>query len=75
MIVSVSEAKAHLSELIERAYRGQLVTIAKNRTPLVDIVPHRLREPRRLGLADGSACVPDDFDAPCPQIEHGFYGT
>lgn len=74
MIVNVSEAKAQLSKLIERINRGETVTIAKHNRPLVDMVPHKPRRKRRLGLLEGQIQVPDNFDAEDPDINELFYG-
>jgi prevent-host-death family protein len=74
MIVNIAEAKANLSKLINRALHGERVVIAKNNTPLVDIVPHRPEGKRQLGLLKGSFTVPDDFLEPDGTIEAMFYG-
>ncbi|MBN2861004.1 MAG: type II toxin-antitoxin system prevent-host-death family antitoxin [Sphaerochaetaceae bacterium] len=74
MMVNISEAKAKLSQLIELAYYGETVVIAKNNLPLVDLVPHRKEEPRELGMLKGSFHVPDDLDAQSDEIEDMFYG-
>ena len=51
--VSISEAKAQLSRLGERARQGERVVIAKNGKPYLDLVPHqeeKRREPRKIGI-------------------------
>ena len=52
--VSISEARAQLSRLGERARKGERVVIAKNGKPYLDLVPHKVeekrREPRRIGI-------------------------
>jgi len=53
MIANISEVKAHFSRMVERAYHGETVVIAKNGTPLVDLVPHQPSRPRKLGLLAG----------------------
>ena len=50
MEFNVSEAKAQLSNLIDKARRGERVVICKNNLPLVDLVPHKPQGKRRLGL-------------------------
>ncbi|MFP4031705.1 MAG: type II toxin-antitoxin system Phd/YefM family antitoxin, partial [Desulfococcaceae bacterium] len=50
MIINVSEAKAQLSKLIDMAYQGEEVIISKNNLPLVELVPHKPKEKRKLGL-------------------------
>lgn len=74
MIVSIAEARAHLSQLIDRAYHGETVVIAKGGTPLVDLIPHRPARPRKLGLLAGKFSVPDDFAKDSAEITAMFYG-
>lgn len=75
MIANISEAKAHLSQIVDRAYHGETVVIAKNGTPLVDIIPHRPSRPRRLGLLAGKLTVADTFSEDSEEIEAMFYGV
>ena len=65
MQVSVTDAKARLSELIAAAERGEEVTLARNGHPVARIVPALPRQPAfRFGVAAGEVdCVPD-FLAP-----------
>ena len=63
--VNIHEAKTHLSRLVERAAKGETVTIAKAGKPMAKIVP--IEQPkdetsRRLGFLAGQFRVPDDFD-------------
>ena len=37
MDINISEAKAHLSKLINLAYHGEKIVICKNNLPLVDL--------------------------------------
>ncbi len=74
MIVSLSEAKAKLSKLVDLVYHGEKVTIAKNNLPVADLVPHKPRGKRQLGLLRGRIEIADDFDAPSEEIEALFYG-
>jgi len=50
MIINLSEAKAHLSELVQRAYQGEEIIIAKNNLPLVELVVHRPKSKIIFGL-------------------------
>jgi len=64
--VNVAEAKARLSELVQRAARGEEIVIARNGEPqarLVALAPKQLRIP---GKGAGKWSVSDDFDAPLP---------
>lgn len=74
MIVNVSEAKTNLSRLIDRAFMGEEIVIAKNNLPLVDLVPHKQKGIRKLGTLAGAFNVPDDFDEEVPEINAMFYG-
>ena len=74
--VSMHEAKAHLSRLVERAAKGEAFIIARAGKPLVKVVPLDARDtsvPRRLGFLVGEIAVPDDFDRMGQdEIEHQF---
>ncbi|TVR35886.1 MAG: type II toxin-antitoxin system prevent-host-death family antitoxin [Spirochaetaceae bacterium] len=63
MVVNLSEARAQLSKLVDMAYHGHAVTIARNNLPVVDLVPHKPSGKRSLGLLRGRLTVPDDFNA------------
>lgn len=68
-MVTIHEAKAKLSKLIEEALSGQEVIIARRNKPLVRIVP--LEQPatgRRIGSAKGKIDLSPDFD----EIPDGF---
>lgn len=60
---NVAEAKARLSELVQRAAAGEEVVIAKDNTPLLRLVPlppaGRKRKP---GTAKGRIWMAADFD-------------
>jgi prevent-host-death family protein len=62
---SIHEAKAHLSELIERATLGEEIIIAKGNKPVAKLMalgsPTRKRKP---GSAKGKLWMAEDFDAP-----------
>jgi prevent-host-death family protein len=74
MIVNVSEAKANLSKLMDLAFRGEEVVIAKNNTPLIDLIPHRSKGKRALGRCKGMFQLPDDFLEEDQEIHDMFYG-
>ena len=61
--VNINEAKTRLSELVERAAKGEAFLIARAGTPLVKVSAlAAAREPQRLGFLAGEIAVPDDFD-------------
>ncbi|MBT3186299.1 MAG: type II toxin-antitoxin system prevent-host-death family antitoxin [Candidatus Thioglobus sp.] len=53
MLINVSEAKANLSKLVNMAYQGEKITIAKNNLPLVDLVVHKPENKRKIKQAFG----------------------
>jgi antitoxin (DNA-binding transcriptional repressor) of toxin-antitoxin stability system len=72
--VNMHEAKSQLSQLAERAWRGERVIIAKAGKPYLDLLPHveasKQRTPGRLkgqivlrpGFDQTPADVIDDFE-------------
>ena len=65
--LNIHEAKTQLSKLIEFTQAGEEVIIAKAGKPLAKLVPLDQRQAkRRLGLLDGTLCIPDGFNAPLP---------
>jgi len=74
MIVNVSKAKTHLSKLVDMAFHGEEVIIAKNNVPLVELVAHRPKSKRKLGLLAGQITIPEDFMDENDEINSMFYG-
>jgi prevent-host-death family protein len=74
MTISISEAKAHLSTLIDRAFHGERIVISKNNLPIADLVPHKPEGSRRLGLLKGKMMVPEDIMEEDEDINEMFYG-
>ena len=75
-VVNLYEAKTRLSELVDRAARGEEVLIAKHGTPRARLVPLiEAREPRRPGGWGGRVWLSDDFDDPVPQAIARFFGS
>ena len=66
--VSVAEAKAQLSSLLDAVERGETVTITRRNLAVAELraVARPADTPRPWGLAKGRFTVPDDFDAPLP---------
>jgi prevent-host-death family protein len=65
--VNLYDAKTNLSNLVERAARGEEIVIAKAGRPLARLVPlARRTTPRPLGLLAGQVTVGPDFDDPLP---------
>ncbi|MBC8438412.1 MAG: type II toxin-antitoxin system prevent-host-death family antitoxin [Deltaproteobacteria bacterium] len=74
MIINISEAKTNLSKLVDMAYHGEEVIIAKNNLPLVELVVHKPKAKRKLGLLAGQIDIPDDFMDEDEEINTMFYG-
>jgi prevent-host-death family protein len=76
MILNLSEAKANLSKLVDRAFQGEEIVIAKNNLPLVDLVPHKPKGQRKLGGLKGKIKFDADLlMAEDKEIEEMFYGS
>jgi prevent-host-death family protein len=74
---NMHDAKTHLSQLAERASRGEEILIARNGRPLAKLVPvEEPRKHRKLGLwKDKHVWMSDDFDDPLPwEIQKYFEG-
>ena len=59
--VNIAEAKARLSELVEKAARGEEVVIARDHKPVAKLVPVRRRAHRVPGSAKGQVWISSDF--------------
>jgi prevent-host-death family protein len=68
-IVNMHAAKSNLSKLVEKVLAGEIVTIAKNGEPLVDLVIHE-KPKREIGFAPGAIWIAPgyDLDEPDPDI-------
>ncbi len=74
-IVSIREAKTHLSSLLEDVAKGNEVTIVKAGKPVARLVPVAERTGIRvLGYLRGRIRISDDFDAPLSDMQTAFEG-
>ena len=68
--VNIAEAKARLSELIDRALAGEEIVIARRDVPMIRLVPEpRERRGSLIGLYRGQIELGADFDAQVPGFE------
>jgi len=76
VILNLYDAKTRLSQLVERAARGEEIIIAKAGKPLAKLVPLAARrEPRKPGGWEGKVRIADDFDDPLPdELQGPFEG-
>jgi antitoxin (DNA-binding transcriptional repressor) of toxin-antitoxin stability system len=69
--VNIAQAKQGLSRLVDRARRGERILICRRNEPVAELRAIEAGPVRRrpIGLAAGRFVVPDDFDAPLPEVE------
>jgi prevent-host-death family protein len=71
--VNLPEARKKLSELVGLAERGEKVVIARDGVPVAELIPHvAVKGARHGGQWRGNARIPNDFDAPRPDVEKLF---
>jgi len=62
-ITNLHQAKAQLSNLVEKAYMGEEVIICKAGKPMARLVKYQLPQSSRIpGLWKGKVIMTDDFD-------------
>ena len=67
--VNMHEAKTRLSELVRLVEAGEKVVVARNGTPVVELVPAAKAGTRKGGIWGGKAWISPDFDDPLPEFE------
>ena len=68
-VVTLANAKATLSALIDRVEAGETVAISRRHRVVAEVRPAGSRpraRPRPSGLCAGEFRVPDDFNTPLP---------
>lgn len=68
-IVSVHAAKTNLSKLIARVEAGEVITIARGRTPVAKLVPAVRKGKREFGAMRGKFSIGPEFFDPLPDDE------
>lgn len=72
-ITNITEAKAHLSALIEKVLAGQEIIIGKAGKPIAKLVPYApIGKPRVPGALRGQIKIADDFDELPKDIAEAF---
>jgi prevent-host-death family protein len=73
--ISVYQARAELSRLIERALSGEEIIVTRRGKPTVRLVPVDSEQPRRKpGALKGKITIPESFFDPLPDdIIEAFY--
>ena len=75
-LIPITEAKANLSSLIERAADGEEIVIARNGSPVARLVPYRKAEPKRRkpGLLRGKVWIAEGFTGSPSEIAEALSG-
>ena len=73
--ISVYQARAELSRLIERALAGEEIVITRRGKPTVRLLPvEQVQPPRKPGALKGKLTLPESFFDPLPEdIINAFY--
>jgi prevent-host-death family protein len=66
--VDVRDARARLSELVNRAHRGETIGITRRGEEIARLVPGRAVNQRRPGRMKGRIRIAPDFDATPPEV-------
>lgn len=69
VVVNMHEAKTRLSELVRMVEAGEKVVLARNGTPVVELVVAASPTKREGGFWKGQVWMSPDFDAPLPEFE------
>jgi prevent-host-death family protein len=67
--VSVHAAKTHLSQLLARVEAGEVIIIARGRTPVAKLVPFVPKAKREFGAMRGKISIGPEFFDPLPPEE------
>ena len=76
LMVNINEAKAHLSEYINRLETESEIVVCRRNKPVAVLRPvSDSRSQRRIGGEKGSFKIPESFFEPLPaEIQSGFDG-
>lgn len=74
VVANMHEAKTRLSELVRLVEAGEKVVLARNGTPVAELVPAASPQRREGGFWKGQVWISPDFDEPDPELEKLFYG-
>ena len=66
-MVSVHAAKTHLSRLLARVEAGEVITIARGRTPIAKLVPVAPKAKREFGAMRGQISIGPEFFETLPE--------
>ena len=76
MVINVSEARTHLSKLLDRVANGEEIVLGKAGKPMARLVPYgKPRQPREPGRLAGTIWIAPDFDETPEDIIAAFEGN
>ena len=73
-MISIHAAKTHLSRLIARVESGEVITIARGKTPVARLVPVARKAKREFGSMRGKISIGPEFFEPLPEDELERWG-
>jgi prevent-host-death family protein len=68
-VFSVLAAKTHLSKLLARVEAGEVIVIARGKTPVAKLVPIAAKGKREFGAMRGKISIGPEFFEPLPADE------
>jgi prevent-host-death family protein len=71
--VTVHAAKTHLSRLLARVEAGEVIVIARGKTPVAKLIPIALPAKRQFGAMRGKISIGPEFFEPLPEEELGAW--
>jgi prevent-host-death family protein len=71
--VTVHAAKTHLSQLLARVEAGEVIVIARGKTPVAKLVPIAAPAKRQFGAMRGKISVGPEFFEPLSEEELGAW--
>jgi prevent-host-death family protein len=73
VVTNISDAKASLSQLVERAEQGETIILGRNGRPVAMLVPYvATGQPRTPGGWEGQVWMAPDFDELPPELKAAF---
>ncbi|MGH3066733.1 MAG: type II toxin-antitoxin system Phd/YefM family antitoxin [Gaiellaceae bacterium] len=69
IVVNMHEAKSRLSELVRLVEAGEKVVLARNGSPVAELVRAEPLKKREGGFWKGQLWMSPDFDAPLPEFD------
>ncbi len=74
-ITNIHEAKTHLSQYVELAFKGEEVIICKSGKPMVKLIKYQENtNPRKPGCWEGKVVIADGFDELPDYLLRAFRG-